>query len=122
MRQLDKLPKSLADEFLCFLQTHPPQEFNNSMRHVFMEYVEYAVSNGFPNFFETLAYSLSDLFKLLDKAIEKMNKPVKEKKLKKLKVEGVGQKVWRGVRKRFYYPVFLNLKTKKLKITQMHRA
>jgi hypothetical protein len=68
VRQTTKLPQPLLKSFQAFIETHPPQQFNNHLRCLLMDYLKKYIHIGFPLYFNDLLYSLSDLFDLLDEA------------------------------------------------------
>ena len=71
---MKELPKELREEFIAFIENHPPQEFSKSLRRMLMEYMERKVQTGFHIRFDRLLATLYDLFELLDKAEEYQEK------------------------------------------------
>jgi hypothetical protein len=68
VRQTTKLPEPLLNSFQAFIETHPPQQFNNRLRRLLIDYLQKYVHVGLPIYFKDFLFSLADLFNLMDEA------------------------------------------------------
>jgi hypothetical protein len=76
-----KLSKGLQEEFISFLENHPPQQFSSRLRSMIFEYMRYELKAGTtPLDFDDFLWSLNDLFDLLDKAAKEFPQAAGERK------------------------------------------
>jgi len=76
-----KIPKQLREQFVSFIETHPTQQFSNSLRRMLLDYMAHEVNIGFHIHFDRLLLALYDFFELLDtieQYRDKMIAPEKE--------------------------------------------
>ena len=67
-KNLPSLPPALSEEFLRFMEQHPPERFSRNLRKMLLEFLqkEGAIESSY---LDDLLYDLEGLFTLLD-AIE----------------------------------------------------
>jgi alpha/beta superfamily hydrolase len=62
--------KELFSRFEEFVTTHPPAVFSRHLRCIFLDYLNFQITGGFPGDFEEYIGELYDFFELLDYATD----------------------------------------------------
>lgn len=63
-----RLGKALSDEFLNFIETHPPAIFSRDMRRTLLDYLQRQVDVGMPLYMSAFLHAMYDFFELMDAA------------------------------------------------------